>query len=106
MLGITLGDDDAITLGIDEGTELGFSYGSFDFSNYGKLEGKFLGDSLRTDDGTELVSLDGAFYGYNNGNLMAQHLVYHWDLLMDLYLALMKASSWAHLMVKFWVLHF
>ena len=23
--------------------------------------------------------------------LMAQHLVYHWDLLMDLYLALIKA---------------
>ena len=37
--------------------------------------------------------------------LIAKHLVYHWYLLMGLYLALMMASTWAHLTVKFWSLH-
>ena len=33
-----LGDVDGITLGIDVGTELYSLDGSFDYSNYGKLE--------------------------------------------------------------------
>ena len=37
--------------------------------------------------------------------LITQHLVYHWDILMDMHLALMKASRLAHLMMKCWPLH-
>ena len=42
MLDIILGDDDGITLGLNEGIELGFSVESCDGFNYGKLEGILL----------------------------------------------------------------
>ena len=39
------------------------------------------------------------------GILIAEHLVYHWDLLMNLHLVLMRESFWAHLMMKCLELH-
>ena len=62
VIGTILGDVDVITLGIDVGTELCYLYGSFDGSNYGKIEGLLPGDSLEYTEGKVL--------GYNEGIIL------------------------------------
>ena len=62
MLGTTLGYVNGITLEIDVGIELGSLDGSFDDSNYGKLEGILILDSLGSDDGKVLGTILGYLY--------------------------------------------
>ena len=84
MLVTLLGNIDGTTFVLDVGTELGHLYGSFDGSNYDKLEGLFLDELLGSDavveigatDGrtesnpnTRLGSLDGYLDGSNDGKL-------------------------------------
>ena len=56
MLVTILGNLDGTTLGVDVGTELVSLDVSFDGSNYVKLEGLFLGDSLGCPNGKVLGS--------------------------------------------------
>ena len=59
VLGTILGDVYAITLGLNIVSELVSLAGSFDGSNYCKLEGLLLGESLVSTDGKVLVSDEG-----------------------------------------------
>ena len=70
VLGAIFGNVDGNILGLDFGTDLGSLYGSFDGSNDDKLEGLFLGDSLRytagklhsSDEGLKMVCTDGKLF--------------------------------------------
>ena len=86
MIKNIIGNKNKITLVLDVGTDLGSLDGSFDYSNYGKLVGLLLGDSLKTtygkvlgtilgnvdaitfglDVGTDMGSLDVSFDGSND----------------------------------------
>ena len=46
VIGTLLGNVDGITIALDVVTEMGYLDGPFDGSNYGKLEGLLLGDSM------------------------------------------------------------
>ena len=70
MLGAILGNVDVITLGVDVGTELEYLDGSFDGSNYSKLERMFLEDSLGYTDGKVIVSDEGIKLGSMDGQVL------------------------------------
>ena len=55
---------------------------------------------------TGTLKIFGGVYDIIMASFMTQHLVYHWDLLIGLYLTPIKASRWAHLIVKCLELHF
>ena len=59
LLGTILGNIYRTTLGVDIGTDLGSLDEPFDGSNYGKLEGLLLGDSLVYNDGKVIGSDEG-----------------------------------------------
>ena len=58
-------------IGSDEGIKLGLSDGNVHGTIFGNVYGIILG--LRV--GTELVSLDGSFYGYKDGKIEVLLLV-------------------------------
>ena len=69
VLGDAPCDDDGIIHGFNERTQLVFTDGFYNLSNDGMIEITLLGDSLGTDDETELGYLDGLFDGIIDINL-------------------------------------
>ena len=59
VLGTIILNVDEITLRINVGTELGYLDGSFDGSNYGKIEGLLIADLLRSIDDKVIGSYEG-----------------------------------------------
>ena len=70
FIGPILGNVCVITLGIDVGTELRFLDGYFYASNYGKLEGLLLGDSLGYTDGKVIGSDEGIKLVLSDGKVL------------------------------------
>ena len=61
---------DGISLGIDVGTDLVYLNESFDGSNDDKLDGSFLGDSLKSTDGNGIGSYEGIQLGICFGEVL------------------------------------
>ena len=63
-----------ITLGLDVGRYLSALYGSLDSSNYVKIEGLLLGDSLGSTGGKVLGSDEGIKLGFSDGKVISTAL--------------------------------
>ena len=91
MLGTILRNIDGITLELYVGTELRSLLGFLDDSNYDKLEGLLLGDSLEYTDGKVTASNEGIKLGYTDGKVLGTMI----GNFMESHLGLMLEQIWA-----------